>query len=497
MVSPEGNQMKRKLTKIDGMSDSDANGAISNYLLTVGRAQVHQKEDINYQVNAPAVQRENREDQQAFDLQRDAINHQQALALEEMRYKKAIDLQAAKDKADLEQAGLKATKAGKAGTAPDLTLSPFTNFLSSAAQPGGTTVVDKDIHKLGFPTTEVTDEDGNKYQAGIAQNAILDYGKNIKPESGNFSSKEVEDAQRYFTAEHNFKKLEKDYAIKMKNLTGIRDFKAAMAKIGVGSTQFNPETLEKANKLVADYNAAKAEFNAVKPLAGGAKKYATALQGDNVELANSIGTKISNAHLPFNVRQGENNVELVDGKISVNAQSRLTTKQLENKFNSNEIAYMKQLGTLTSDESGENHTLNFKTNQNVSANIGESFDVNSVPEGKAFEYSVPLAAARTYKMKGLADLGDMGRTMESTLNVSPQEILKVKGSISKKIDEVEKKIVDAVKDDPRFDAAAQAKSVAEYKNILNNYSTASHQDKMKLHQYLLDLQINPNPNPKK
>jgi len=58
MNSAEGGQMKRKLTGIDGMSGDQADDYISDYLYNVGKAQVHEKENVDYQVNSAALQRD-------------------------------------------------------------------------------------------------------------------------------------------------------------------------------------------------------------------------------------------------------------------------------------------------------------------------------------------------------------------------------------------------------------------------------------------------------
>jgi hypothetical protein len=67
MISPEGDQMKRSLTKIDGLTDADADTKISEFLMGVGRAQVHSKVNMDYQANTAALQREGwaREDARA------------------------------------------------------------------------------------------------------------------------------------------------------------------------------------------------------------------------------------------------------------------------------------------------------------------------------------------------------------------------------------------------------------------------------------------------
>jgi len=415
MVSPEGDQMKRKLTQIDKMDAGQADDYIANYLYNVGKAQVHQKVDMNYQVNAPAVQRENREDQQAFDLERDAINHQQALALEKMRYDKAMDLQKAKDAAE---GTTKAAKA-KAEKEAEMAVAPSAIFNAAAGSTNadntfGTNITTESAADVFFPSVNIKDpETENTFKGMRVPMQVATLGGTYAPETGEFTKDAVNTAKEFYIRESRLKQAKEELNTLNQR---IPHYKANPELINLdpnvkeevsryNSLNEEVQRLErgysdgdlKAIELVqrANGKSPKEIENAVKTYKekykhkgiatpGGkerevAEKYKTAFENDGAKRYESIGKKLNGTIVDATFSNAEpQNTYRVDGDLYGNFTTKMKGSDLKEKLDNDELQWAKENNLIIGGQEGvtddKYYDVNFVSKMPESTNIYEAFD---------------------------------------------------------------------------------------------------------------------------
>lgn len=373
MQSEEGAQMYRALTKgangATPMTDDQARGEIARFMYDVGSAQIHKKTDINYQVNQPMMQ----EDSQAFQAsqQEDAQAHDKEM--EDLRYKKAMDLEKAKEEAKKK--------------AEALVLSPAATFELAASTPNadksfGTQMTTGDLVARGLDKTTITDpETGNKMEAVMVPMAIGTFGSKITPETGAFAHKEVEMAQQYFGKKKAIEDLRGQIkslrtaanlpttglskSISQENAMEVKRIESEIERLEKGYNEADLYKLEEAGRITGKTNAQiqaeKQEYVATKRKEGLlgltpkqveiAQKYKTAYEGDNINIAKSVGQKLNGKRVAAVVDNTNGpSAFRVDGGIHGKFVAKMTGSELTSTLSNEEIAWMKKTGQINSDE---------------------------------------------------------------------------------------------------------------------------------------------------
>jgi len=412
MESPEGNQMKRKLTQIDGMDADQADNHIANFLYGVSKAQVHEKVDINYQVNQPAVQRENREDQQAHDREQS-----------ELAFRRSLALQKAKDEADLIKAkAVEEAKAVKAAKVDPLAVAPSTLLLSGARKSNadksfGTNTVTENAAGTLFPSATIKDPVTNSSYTGMRvpmETATI--ATKYNPESGNFTKNEIGISKDFYIREDRLKQAKEELANidRKPTLPSGRATLSSATSGGIDSEVTKAkraELNEEIQRLERGYgdrelelirNTSKARGkspaeieNAVNTYKekykhrgikteGGrertvAEKYKTAFQNDGAKHYENIGKKLAGTTVDatFSNREPQNTYR-VDGVLHGNFVTKMSGAELKAKLTSDELDWAREHDLIVGGKGGINdgdyYDMNFVSKIPESASVWEAYD---------------------------------------------------------------------------------------------------------------------------
>jgi len=418
MNSPEGDQMKRKLTKIKGMGEGEADDYISNYLFNVGKAQTFTKEDVNYQVNAPAVQRENREDQQAFDLQRDAINHRQALELQ--RQKIAAD--AIEEDKKLAKAATVKEKAEKIAKKEAVALAPHALWDRAASLTDengnyGTVSNDETFSGIHFPKVTVEDpETKNKYDAMRVPMEIGTMGSTFVPEAAGFNEEQVKIAKEYYKKESDVNTI-KEKLLNLEEPSAIsKTLGTAFPVIGkavdIAQGTFGEDKERKKFLLEKDLEKAQAELKKLPAEhANIAAKYKTAFEGDNLKAYEAIGKKFNGKVVDANVNmKNPTNTYRVNGKKYGEFTTKMKGTELSD-MSASDLEWAKTHNLITGlgpdDKIEENkyYNVNFVSKIPESATIAEDFDKKKMGTTDVAANHAEYVTQNAENQRNMANLG--------------------------------------------------------------------------------------------
>ena len=355
-----GKQMYRKLTEIEGATPQEAEQRIKMFLNNVGDAQVHRKEDINYQVNSAALQREQ-------------------MAQSERHWQAEQDTKKAEA----------AAKAAKAGEAPIASPAVFNQEARRSATANGfgaqtnVNILEKEGHQLA-ETNIGTEDNPIKVKGLPVTGGFLNIGEFYNPKTGNFNFDEQQDAELFFnyaerTAAANKRLADLDNRIKISNEL-IRDKQYSGAEIPFwefagpsdprrttpGTTALTKEKIE---SNLATWQAEKQKLQKELEVAEKKKssfktedidrfnQYKEAVGGQNAEIMKSISNTIDKLNaVAVPAQDGRPNDVEVDGRRIIRTKAKLRGSELSNNFSDTQIEFMRKNGMLNSDEPAINGT---------------------------------------------------------------------------------------------------------------------------------------------